>query len=181
MSSELEYKERQTDPYQRILNLKSELIKTKEQIDEHAEKFKDNVYITETDNITKILEELDLYKTKIDAFINYDVFNKIDSETDENSADSSKEKSEFLKKDFYSNFEKYNRITENLLSQIKQTEHDMIHKNTQDLNIKYEIFSNPEFQMENLQNRISELEELMSNLEKTIGNWNLVNNLLNLV
>jgi hypothetical protein len=171
---------RETDPYQRILNIKQELISTKEKIDEHAEKFKDNIYIKETDNLSKVLEELDLYKTKIDAFVNYDMFNKIGmtnttEEGSEKSDSGNENNSIIVKNEFFSVFDKYNRITENLISQIKLTENDLINKNWQDLNVKYEIYANPEMQMENLLNRITELEDMITNLERTIGNWSLVN------
>ena len=79
LSGEYEYKQRETDPYQRILTLKEELLTVKDQIDEYVEKFKDNKFLRETDNFDNVLEELDLYKTKIDAFINYDVFNNLDN------------------------------------------------------------------------------------------------------
>ena len=55
-----------------------ELLATKEKIDDYAERFKDNTFIKETENLSTVMEELDLYKNKIDAFINYDLFNKMD-------------------------------------------------------------------------------------------------------
>jgi hypothetical protein len=173
LSGEYEYKQRETDPYQRILTLKEELLTVKDQIDEYVEKFKDNKFLRETDNFDNVLEELDLYKTKIDAFINYDVFNNLDNLKNADEDDSASSNSS-TKNEFYSLFEKYNRITENLISQIKLSENDVINQNSRDINIKYEIYANPEMQMENLLNRITELEDLVTNLERTIGNWNIV-------
>jgi hypothetical protein len=181
MGSEFEYRQRETDPYQRILNLKEELISCKQKIDEHAERFKDNTYVTETENFTQVLEELDLYKSKIDAFLNYDMFNKLGqedlAEDDEKSDSVAADQSISSKNnhaEFNSTFEKYNRITENLISQIKLAENDFINKNNQDLIVKYEILANPEMQMENLLNRITELEDMINSLERTLGNWNIV-------
>jgi hypothetical protein len=183
MGSEFEYRQRETDPYQRILNLKEELISTKQKIDEHAERFKDNVFISETENFSTVLEELDLYKTKIDAFLNYDMFSKLGDLNESEEADDEEGKSQAASvaskssSEFFSIFEKYNRITENLISQIKLAENDFINKNHQDLNVKYEILANPEMQMENLLNRITELEDMINNLERTLGNWNIVCNI----
>lgn len=183
MCSEFEYRQRETDPYQRILNLKEELISCKQKIDEHAERFKDNSYVTETENFSHVLEELDLYKTKIDAFLNYEMFNKLSqqnqAEDDEKSDSGSVVENHSISSknnlaDFNSNFEKYNRITENLISQIKLTENDYINKTNQDLIVKYEILANPEMQMENLLDRITELEDMINGLERTLGNWNIV-------
>ena len=111
-----------------------------------------------------------MYKSKIDSFINYNFFNNtIDKDT----------KSDFLnnegsKSAISSSSEKYNRITENFISQIKMSQDDVLNNKKTDLDIHYEIVSNPEIVMENLTNRVNELEEMMSNLERSIGNWNIV-------
>lgn len=122
------------------------------------------------------MEELDLYKTKIDAFIDYDIFNNINNpnyfENEEVSNDDSVSSNSVKK--FSSNFEKYNRMTENLLNIIKTSENDVI----QDLgkyDFTYEIFANPEKEVDNLTGRINELEDQINNLERTIGNWAIVN------
>lgn len=77
----------------------------------------------ETDNYEKIFKDLEIYKGKIDAFIDYDVFNKTDiNDDDEASHNSEKSKNDTStekKKLLLSSYEKYNRIVENLLSQIK--------------------------------------------------------------
>lgn len=183
ISFDVEYKERETDPYQRILNLKKELIDAKLKIDEYAEKFNDNTFIKESDNFNKVFDELDLYKSKIDAFINYEIFNKLHEDEDEDEDENSqKDKSESNnnsvitdnKQEFVSVFEKYNRITQNLLSIVKMNENDILNNNFGDVNVKYEICSNPEMQIETLMNRLSELEDMVTTLERSIGNWNLV-------
>ena len=70
---------------------------------------------------------MEIYKSKIDAFINYDIYNKLgdndDEESDQSKGSKVSKKSEDsvieYKKQFTSVYEKYNRITENLISQIK--------------------------------------------------------------
>jgi len=58
-----------------------------------------------------------VYKTKIDAFVNYDLFND-QSGNDSDKSDISSDKSIKIK-EFTSLFDKYNRVTENLISQVK--------------------------------------------------------------
>jgi hypothetical protein len=163
---EVEYKEGSTDPYQRICNLKYEIIDCKTKIDSYAQNFNNNDFLKESQNIGKVLEELDLYKSKLDAFINYNVYNK--------TADDSQSGDELDTKDFKSIFDKYNRLTENLITHVKQNEKDILNNNFNDFNIKYEICSNPQMQMENLIERVGELEEMLNNLENNIGNWDIV-------
>jgi hypothetical protein len=159
-----EYREGTSDPYQRILNLKYELIDCKSKIDSHAKKFNENEFLKQGSDIGKVLEELDLYKSKIDAFIDYNLFNKTNN--DDSQADD--------RKDFQSIFDKYNRLTENLITQVKQNEKDILNDKFNNFNIKYEICANPQLQMESLIERVDELEEMMNNLENNIGNWNIV-------
>lgn len=161
------------------MNLKSEMIQTKEKIDEYADKFKNNEFIKETYNLSKVMEELEIYKSKIDAFINYDIYNNIhnpDFLEAEDIADKSVSNNSVSKdniKNFSSNFEKYNRITENLLSIIKASENDVIN-GQEKFSFSYEIFANPEKEIDNLTERINEMEDLINNLERTIGNWAIV-------
>jgi hypothetical protein len=175
-----EYRQRETDPYLRILNLKEELITAKKQIDEYAERFKDNTFIKETDNLSLVLEELDLYKTKIDAFLNYDLFNKsskmVESDEEGSQKSNSANNSAIMKNEFNSLFEKYNRISDNLISQIKSAENGIINNQSENFHIKYEIVANPDLTIEHLTNKIAELEDKINYLEKAIGNWSIVNN-----
>jgi predicted RNA-binding protein with RPS1 domain len=39
----------------------------------------------------------------------------------------------------------------------------------------YEIYGNPENEIEILSTKLSEVEELINNIEKSIGNWDIVN------
>lgn len=143
-------------------------------MNDYVGRFKDNTFLNETENLNKVLEELDLYKTKIDAFINYDYFNESTSAND--SMDNSK--GEIQKKEFYNMFEKYDKITEHLISQIKLKQNDVINNKFDDFNIKYEIVANPEMEMETLLNRMTELEDMLSSLERSVGNWEIVRNFL---
>jgi hypothetical protein len=173
-SYDTEYKEKSTDPFQRIKNLKYELIACKSKIDDYAEKFNDNEYFKQNQNINKVLEELEIYKSKIDAFVDYNLFNN-PGISDDNSEDHSNNGSMVVNKsEFTSIFEKYNRITDNLISIIKQYENDILNNNVANVNIKYEICSNPQIQMESLIERVGELEEKLSTLEKNLGNWDIV-------
>jgi hypothetical protein len=120
---------------------------------------------------------MELYKTKIDAFINFDIFNNRNNhdylEEGENLEEASSENSKDDKKNFSSNFDKYNRITENLLNIIKNSENDTI-AGIGKHSIVYEVFSNPEKELDNLGERISELDEYLNNIERMIGNWSNV-------
>ena len=167
LSYDAEYS-KETDPYQRICNLKYELIDCKTRIDEYANKFHDNSFIKDSDNVGKILEELEVYKRKIDAFVDYRIFNDGGSDDEDRSVDAPS------KSEFSSIFDKYAMITENLISQIKHSQNDVLSGNTNNLNIKYEILANPEMQMESLVERIGELEVALSALEKNIGTWDIV-------
>ncbi len=128
--------------------------------------------------MSSVLEELDLYKTKIDAFLNYDLFNKSSKleESDEEGSQKSNSanNSVVMKNEFNSLFEKYNRISDNLISQIKSAENGIINNQSENFNVKYEIVANPDLTIEHLTNKIAELEDKINYLEKAIGNWGIV-------
>ena len=111
---------------------------------------------------------------KIDAFINFDIFNNRNNfdylEEGENQQGRNSENSKDDIKNFSSNFDKYNRITENLLNIIKNAENDTI-EGLAKHSIVYEVISNPEKELDNLGERISELDEVLNNIERMIGNW----------
>ena len=109
-------------------------------------------------NINKVLEELEIYKSKIDAFVDYNLFNNPGMSDDNSEGHSSNGSLEVNKSEFTSIFEKYNRITDNLISIIKQYENDVLNNNVSNVNIKYEICSNPQIQMESLIERVGELD-----------------------
>ncbi len=145
------------------------MIDTKTKIDEEAEKFKTNNLLKDTGEYSKVLDELDLYKNKIDSFINYNIFHDTINENSSGDKDKSLTKTEFI-----SIVEKYDRLTENLISQIKLNQNDVLNNNKTDFNVQYEIIANAEYIMENLTQKVDDLEEIISNFEKCIGNWNIV-------
>lgn len=153
---------------------------TKTKIDDYANRFKNNEFIKESYNLSKIIDDMELYKTKIDAFINFDIFNNRNNsnylEEGENSQSVSENSvvSQDDVKNFSSNFGKYNRITENLINIIKNAENDTITGESKH-SIVYEVYANPEKELDNLGERISELDEVLNNLERMIGNWSIVN------
>jgi len=154
-------------------------MQTKEKIDDYAEKFKNNNFIKESYNLGKVMEELEIYKSKVDAFVNFELFNNIhnpDYLENEESLDksTSNNSSRDNIKNFSSNFEKYTRLTENLLSVIKASENDVIN-GQEKYDFTYEIFANPEKEIDNLTERINVMEDLINNLERVVGNWAIVN------
>ena len=196
-STEDEYIPKTTDPYKRILELKKELIQNYAHINMAAARFKDTSLVNKSKEYSSLFTHLNNNKHKIDAFINYDLFNRIDesdnSDDDEesNKSNNSKEededksqksgegsqnesKSEDNKDKVYSKFERYSRITNNLLSQIKQFENDLTEgKEKINSKVDYKVVSNPITEMETLTNRVGELEDLINKLEKTVGNWDM--------
>lgn len=193
-TTEDEYIPKTTDPYKRILELKKELLKNYTHINMAAEKFKDTSLVNKSQEYSSLFTHLNNNKHKIDAFINYDLFNRIDesdnsSDEEESNEDKSNDskgdedksegsqkesKSEDNKDKVYSKFERYSRITNNLLSQIKQFENDLTEgKEKINQKVDYKVVSNPITEMETLTNRVGELEDLINKLEKTVGNWDM--------
>lgn len=249
-----EYIPKTTDPYKRILQIKIELIKNQSDIEKAMEKFNNTPSKKNDKDIggySNLFSNVHNSKIKIDAFINYDLFEKknesdSDSESDEsdseksgseNSENSNSEKSEgsndskegskksenfeggggkekdFQKEedekvrkniekeiekkrekrkekntedeerrrqdeeeekeifreseDLRSIYEKYDRLSQNLLSKLKSIDDDPR------LNIKYKICSNPESKLDILTSKLVDLDYLISKLEKTIGNWDM--------
>lgn len=65
----------------------------------------------------QVFKDLEVYKSKIDSFVNYDLFNE-QTGNDSDKSNVSSEKSVKIK-EFTSLFDKYHRVTENLISQVK--------------------------------------------------------------
>lgn len=65
----------------------------------------------------QVFRDLEVYKSKIDAFVNYNLFME-ESGNDTDKSESISNKSVKVI-EFNSLFEKYHRITENLISQVK--------------------------------------------------------------
>ena len=168
--TENEYIPKKTDPYKRILELKVELIENKALIDSMVNKFNDTSIIQNTNNYSELFSNININKKKIDAFIDYDLFNNR-NEDDSNNKEKNDENNEKL----YSLYDKYDRLSDNLLMKIKDIENNIINENNHN-EIEYKIESNPSNNLNVLINSLNELEELISDLEKKIGNWDLYKN-----
>ena len=185
------YLQKKTDPYKRILELKNDLINNKNEIDNSIKKFNNLSFIANTNNYSLLFNNSNSIKNKVDAFINYNYFNSLDEiesdseEKDDLSSENSgnegeeKEKKKEEKKPkekVYSIFGKYTRISENLLNKLKNINNDILNNEIKNQQIIYKLNSNPDNQLIILNNKLNELGNLITNLEKTIGNWNLSKN-----
>ena len=187
--TEEEYIPKKTDPYKRILELKNKLIKNKYLIDNMINKYNDTSIIKNNINYSELLSNLNSNKKKLDAFINYDLFNKRNDSEEEEEEEEKKENKNNITEKYYSIYDKYDRLSDNLLSKIKDIENNIL--NDKNKEIEYKIECNPSNNLNSLSKKLNELEFLISNLEKKVGNWDLyknretismeVNNLLNLM
>ena len=91
--TENEYIPKKTDPYKRILELKVELIENKALIDSMVNKFNDTSIIQNTNNYSELFSNININKKKIDAFIDYDLFNNR-NEDDSNNKEKNDENNE---------------------------------------------------------------------------------------
>ena len=187
--TEEEYIPKKTDPYKRILELKNKLVKNKYLIDNMINKYNDTSIIKKNINYSELLSNLNSNKKKLDAFINYDLFNKRNDSEEEEEEEEEKENKNNNTEKYYSIYDKYDRLSDNLLSKIKDIENNIL--NDKNKEIEYKIECNPSNNLNSLSKKLNELEILISNLEKKVGNWDLyknretismeVNNLLNLM
>ena len=77
--SEEKYIPKVSDPYKRLLNIKSKLIQNKLNIDNIISKYNDinsKVDLNDINNYSLFFSNLHKYKSKIDSFINYDIIKK---------------------------------------------------------------------------------------------------------
>ena len=175
--TENEYIQKKTDPYKRILELKSRLIENKSLIDSMINKFNDTSIIDNINNYSELFTNIHTNKNKIDAFINYDLFNSRNevSQEKENKEENKENEVNENNEKLYSLYDKYDRLSDNLLMKIKDIENNIINDNNNN-EIEYTIESNPSNNLNILINRLNELEESLSDLEKKIGNWDLYKN-----
>lgn len=188
-----------SDPIERLLSLKHELSDCKNEIDEFTEIFKGNQFIN-SNNFSDVHNEINLYKSKLDAFIDYDVFNSLKSGQDKSilsesghsgsnnenneSNDNKSINSDVNTEKFISNYEKNTILMNSLKSYIKFLEEDF-KENTFNQTIKYEdsqkvvsyeIIANPEQQINSISSKVNELESKLNYLNKLIGEWSIVSN-----
>lgn len=189
------YISQHSDPYERLTALKHELADCKKDIDEYAELFKNNDFINNKNNFSELHEEINLYKAKVDAFIDYNIFNSLKannsviSEKSENKEDNSVDIKNEENKKYTSNYDKNNIIINSLISQIKNLQEnyyeDVLNSDKSNnktkgneenftRNVSYEIIANPENQVNIISSKIGELESQINQLQKIIGEWSLV-------
>lgn len=201
----LEYIPRLTHPYEIIMKLQSNLAEVKTEIDSSAKMFKDLSSIVDINTesfASSAYDQIKKSKKTIDAFINYTLLNKGEESEENNDSDESDgqdahytaENNSNKKEDnketqsisteenpkYYSAYERYNRLSENLLSQVKQLENDLIAGNNKDSKIEYEITMNKVTEEEDLNNRLNALEDSITHIEKDVGKWDHIKNLDNL-
>lgn len=188
-----------SDPIERLLSLKHELSDCKNEIDEFTEIFKGNQFIN-SNNFSDVHNEINLYKSKLDAFIDYDVFNSLKSGQDKSilsesghsgsnnenneSNDNKSINSDVNTEKFISNYEKNTILMNSLKSYIKFLEEDFKenafsqtkkYEDSQKV-VSYEIIANPEQQINSISSKVNELESKLNYLNKLIGEWSIVSN-----
>lgn len=170
---EEKYVPKESDPYQRMLQLKNELLQNKNDIDETISKYNDlssQIDISDINNYSLLYSNLINYKNKIDSFLNYDIVKKIqnekgyesDSDSEEDDDDEQK-KMEKAKQNKLKNEENQKNIlkkreeNENLLKQIEDNK-DILFKENENIKSIYENYNN----LSN--NLISKLNNINSDL-----------------
>ena len=189
-TTEDSYSPKTTDPYKRILELKNDLINNKNEIDNSIKIFNNISFINDTNNYSMLFNNTNSVKNKVDAFINYNYFNalneiesdsedkvELSSENSENEEEDKKKKVEKKKPEkVYSIFEKYNRISENLLNKLKNINNDFLNNEKNTPEIIYKLNCNPDNQLYILDTKLKEIENSITKIEKTLGNWDLAKN-----
>lgn len=198
------YKPGVSDPIERLLSLKHELTDCKNEIDEYTEIFKKNQFIN-TNNFADIHKEINLYKAKLDAFIDYDVYNSLKSGNDKSinsesgqsgsnndnndSIDNKSINSEANAEKYISNYDKNTILMNSLKSYIKSLEEDfkensLTQSKTYDESqkvVSYEVIANPEQQINSIASKVNELESKLNYLNKLIGEWSIVSSQINII
>lgn len=179
---EVEYVSRKTEPNSRLLTLKHELRDCINEIDDYVETFKSNSYIISQDSLPKLYEDIKAYKSKVDSFIDYKIFEKTANdkiEEDGSASFNDDSKASTSKQELNSINQKNEILTKTLISKVKLIEQQLVETKDSNLNIKYEIISSPENDIESLASKLNNLDTQISNLERTIGEWSLVSILFN--
>lgn len=198
------YLSQETDPFARLLSLKHELADCKKEIDDYAELFKQNSFVQTKNNFSSLHEQINLYKAKIDAFIDYGIFNSLkedssviserneieednDNSKNDNSMNNSKIDGSIVKK-YSSNYDKNNVIISSLISKIKEIQNNLSNENNGNANednkesekrtVTYEVIGNSVNQVGVISAKIGQLETAINELQKVIGDWNIVSLLL---
>ena len=150
-SSEEKYIQKISDPYKHLLNLKSQLLKHKSNIDEIISNYKDTnskIDLKDINNYSLLFSNLQKYKTKIDSLINYDIIERnqknptgeeSDSDSEESSEDENKknEKKKEIKikiEENKKNILKKREDNEKLLKQIEESNSSLFRSNNLKIN-----------------------------------------------
>lgn len=176
-----EYSSRMVDPLARLMGLRHELAECKKEIDLYVDNYNDNSYLINSQNISNIYDDIKLYKTKLDSFVNYKVFEDRNSYEDLNCNDNNKANNNLSHSKSSTNNNNYNSLSKrndilanDLLSKIKIMEEQMLTSKDNKDSIEYQIIASPEEEIETLETKLNELDSEISNLENTIGEWSLV-------
>lgn len=198
-----EYIPKKTNLYKIMLKLKTNLIEVKNEIDYSAKCYNDlSPIISELDTSPysyNAINQIVTSKKTVDAFINYNLLNSKDEEDKDdteanqyslNNKLSNKTDNNTTTQDkiVYSSYERYNRLSNNLLSQVKQLENDLINGEEEKAKIEYAVIMKKVSKIAEINKTIAELEDRITYMEKSIGEWELHKNydniskfLLNLV
>ena len=190
-TTEEEYVPKSTDVFKRLLQLKEELMATKKEIDNAADKYNDNTMLKDVNAYSQMMDCFYNNKHTIDAFINYDIYNAREqsiSDSEDEDTDNPKPTSTDVNEPsssattaaatpVYSLYERYERLTENLLTRIKHFERDITSASTatqqQQPLVKYNIHSTPNSTSDAMSTRLTQLEAQLTQMEKHIGNWDM--------
>ena len=207
-TTEDEYVPKSTDMFKRLLQLKEDLMTTKKEIDSAVNKYNDNTMLKDVNAYSQMMDCFYNNKHTIDAFINYDVYNAREDRSisdsdddDDGDTDNTKPTSTNVNEHsssatttttatpaVYSLYERYERLTENLLTRIKHLEKDITSSSTssttttgvnavneqqQQPYVKYNIHSLPNSTSDAMLTRLTHLETQLTQLEKHIGNWDM--------
>ena len=170
------YFSKQTDPFQRLIALKHELGECKKEIDEYAEAFKGNEFVLSKEDFSKVYDEINTYKSKVDAFIDYNIYNGLKKNESDSEVENTNNESSSL-------FEKNNILISSLITNIKNIDEEIknnilngskANSNEGIKSVSYEVVALQENQLNLISSKISELESGVNMLEKILGDWSLV-------
>ena len=156
----LEKKKDNIDPISRINKLKEDFENNSKELKNYISTYGDNLILKETENFDEVLKELDLYSKKLNSIIQSDAYKKNKNNID-------------IKNSVKENMEKYTKNTKELFELINKQRNDLLNSKNQDLNDNYELFirnkNNEEYDINKYNKDIKELENQITNLEQLIG------------
>lgn len=171
------YIPKESDPYKRMLQLKTELLQNKNNIDKIISQYNDissQMNISDINNYSLLYSNVHNCKNKIDSFINYDIIQKFinnkyyDSDSDSDEEDDEQKKAEKAKqinikhKENQENILKKREENEKILKQLEENESIMFkgNENIKSINEKYNILAN------NLISKINSIDSDLNSFTK---------------